>query len=227
MKNKIIILSGTIILAIILFTVSTYMQKKLINYEPKIECLFLKEDIKANQKLEEEMFYKDEIDISLIANIKIITSFSELENLYAKDNIYKGQIALNSMFDTKEKLSIYEVEDGKEKISLKIKASENGLSYALKEGAIINVYATLRQDLASNFLNNKEKLNIGTIEDGYTVIKLLEKIKVLEAFDIDGNKIEESEFKVIDTILVAVSKEAAKEINLLRDIATFNITSEN
>ena len=131
------------------------------------------------------------------------------------------------MFDSKENLSIYEIEKDKDRISIKIKSAEKGLSYAIKEGSIINVYATLRQDLASNFLNNKEKLNIGTIDDGYTVIKLLEKIKVLEAFDIDGNKIEESEFKIIDTILVAVAKEEVKEINLLRDIATFNITAVN
>ena len=122
MKNKTILLTGTIILAIILFSVSTYMQKKLIDYEPKIECLFLKEDIEENQKLEEEMFYKDEIDISLVANLKIVQEFGEIKDLYAKDNIYKGQIALYKQFDTKENLSIYEFEKGKEKISIKIKS---------------------------------------------------------------------------------------------------------
>ena len=227
MKNKIILLTGTIILTIILFFVSTYMQKKLINYEPKIECLFLKEDVKENQKLKEEMFYKDEIDISLVANTKIVQNFEEINDLYAKDNIYKGQIALYKQFDTRENLSIYEIENGKEKISLKIKSSENGLSYVLKEGYIVNVYVTLRADIASNFLVNKEKLTIGTVEDGYTVIKLLDSITILEAFDIDGNKIEESELKIIDTILIAVTKEEAKEINLLRDIGTFSITGIN
>ena len=224
MKNKIIILTGTIILSIILFSISTYMQKKLINYEPKIECLFLKEDIKENQKLEESMFHKDEIDISLISNIKIIQNFSEIEGLYAKENIYKGQIAIYKQFDTKENLSIYEVEIGKEKISIKIKSAENGVSYALKKDSFVNVYVTLRADIASEFLNNKEKLTIGSIEDGYTVIKLLEQVPVLQAFDIDGNEINESELKIIDTILIPVTPEEAKEINLLRDIGTFNIT---
>ena len=224
MKSKIILFSGTIILAIILFSISTYTQRKLINYEPKIECLFVKEDIKENQKIEKEMFYKDEIDMSLVANIKIVQDFKEIENLYAKDNIYKGQIVLDKQFDTKENLSIYETESGKEKISIKVKASENGVSYVLKEGSLVNIYVTIRSDMAENFLNNKEKLQIGTIEDGYTVIKLLQNIPVLDAFDIDGNKIEESEFKIIDTILIPVTNEEAKEINLLRDIGTFNIT---
>ena len=224
MKNKLILLTGTITLAIILFCVSTYMQKKIIDYEPKVECLFLKQDIKENNKLEEEMFYKDEIDISLIANIKIVQNFEEIKDLYAKDNIYKGQIALYNQFDTKENLSIYEIESGKEKISLKIKGAENGVSYEIKEGDFINVYATLRNDLGIEFLKNKERLTIGSVEDGYTVIKLLEKVSVLDSFDMDGNKIKESEFKIIDTIMIPVTKEEAKEINLLRDIAVFNIT---
>lgn len=224
MKNKTILFAGTIILTIILFSISTYMQRKLINYEPKIECLFIKEDIEENQKLKEEMFYKDEIDMSLVVNAKIVQNFNEIKALYAKSDIYKGQIALYKQFDTRENLSIYEVEKGKEKISLKIKSAENGLSYAIKKGSLVNVYVTLRADLANNFLNDKERLSIGTVEDGYTVIKLLDKISVLDMFDIDGNKIEESNLKIIDTILVAVTKEEAGEINLLRDVGTFNVT---
>ena len=198
-----------------------------MNYEPKIECLFVKEDIIKDQKLDEGMFYKDEIDVSIVANTKIVQNFSEIENLYAKENIYKGQIALAKQFDTKENLSIYEFEDGKEKVSIKIKSAENGVSYLLKNNSLINVYVTLRADMASEFLNHKEKLSIGTVEDGYTVIKLLERISVLEAFDIDGNKIEESETNIIDTIIVAVTPEEAKEINLLREIGVFNISEVN
>ena len=51
MKNKIILLVATVILTIILFGISTYTQKKLINYEPKVSCLFLKEDVAQNQKI--------------------------------------------------------------------------------------------------------------------------------------------------------------------------------
>jgi len=227
MKNKVILYIGTIILTFVLFGISTYSQKKLINYEPKIECLFLKENINQNQKLEESMFYKDDIDVSIVANSKIVKDYLEIENLYAKDNIYKGQIALVNQFDTKENLSIYEIENGKEKISIKIKSAENGVSFLLKKNSLINVYVTLRADIAKDFLNHKEKLTIGQIEEGYTVIKLLEKVYVLEAFDIDGNKIEESESNIIDTIVIAVTKEEAKEINLLREIGTFNIVEIN
>lgn len=224
MKNKIVLLTGTIILTVILFAISTYTQKKLINYEPKVNCLFLKEDIVQNQKLSSEMFSLEEIDVSLVANTKIIQNYSEINGLYAKDNIYKGQIALEKQFDTKENLSIYEIENGKEKISIKVKNAENGISYSVKKNSKINVYVTLRADIGNDFLNQKEKLSIGTKEDGYIVIKLLENVTILDAFDIDGNKIEESESAAIDTVMIAVTSEEAKEINLLRDIATFNLS---
>ncbi len=116
MKNKSVILAITVFLTIIVFIISTNIQKKLINYEPKISCLTVCRDIKANEKLTEDMFKKTELPVSLVVNTKVITSFSELDGLYAKDNIYKSQIALREQFNTKEILSIYEVENGKEKI---------------------------------------------------------------------------------------------------------------
>ena len=224
MKNKAVILTAAIVLSIILFTISTYAQKKLVNYEPKIECLFLKEDIKANEKVEKEMFVVKEIPVSLVVNTKILMNYNEIENLYSKDNIYKGQIALAKQFDTKEKLSIYESEEGKERVSIKIKSAENGVSYSIKNNSLVNVYVTLRMDLAKDFLKDKERLTIFSEDDGYTIIKLLENVNIIETFDVDGNKTEETNSTIIDTIIVGVTSEEAKQINLLREIGTFNIS---
>lgn len=224
MKNKAVILTAAIVLSIILFTISTYAQKKLVNYEPKIECLFLKEDIKANEKVEKEMFVVKEIPVSLVVNTKILMNYSEIENLYSKDNIYKGQIALAKQFDTKENLSIYESEEGKERVSIKIKSAENGVSYSIKNNSLVNVYVTLRMDLAKDFLKDKERLTIFSEDDGYTIIKLLENVNIIETFDVDGNKTEETNSNMIDTIIVGVTSEEAKQINLLREIGTFNIS---
>ena len=153
-----------------------------------------------------------------------MTDFSEIENLYAKDNIKKGQIAVRSQFDTKENLSIYEAEIGKEKISIKVKSAENGVSYKIKENSHINVYATLRNELATNFLMQNDRLSIGNEEDGYTVIKILNDVKVLGVFNVDGIEINQSEGENIDSVLVSVTEEEAKQINLIREIANFNIT---
>lgn len=224
MKNKILILIGTITLATILFVASTIAQRKLIKYEPKIKCLFLIDDISANELAEEEKFVLKDIDISLVANTKIVQDFSKIENLYARDNICKGQLVIEKQFDTKENLKIYEIEEGKEKVSLKIKSSENGVSYSIRENSKINIYVTLRNDMAENFLKEKERLVIGQKDDGYTIIKLIDNVSILETYDIDGNRIKESDTKVIDTIMIAVTESEAKEINLLKDIGVFNVT---
>lgn len=227
MKIKINILVITVVLTIIVFSISTYMQKKLINYEATISCFILTEDINENEIVNLEKFRLADIPISIVANQKIVTDFKEIEGLYAKDNIKKSQIAMRNQFDTKENLSIYEIEDGKEKISIKIKSAENGMSYQIKEGSLINVYVTLRNDFANGFLENKERLVVGDEYDGYTVIKLLEATKVLGIFTIDGLEVKEDIVENIDSVLIAVTPEEVKEINLLREIATFNITGIN
>ena len=65
---------------------------------------------------------------------------------------------------------------------------------------------------------------IGQKDDGYTIIKLIDNVSILETYDIDGNRIKESDTKVIDTIMIAVTESEAKEINLLKDIGVFNVT---
>lgn len=227
MKNKINILLVTSVLTIIVFFISTNMQKKLINYEPKVKCLVTTMDIYQNQKLEEEMFEIKEIPFSLVSNISIVTDFSEIENLYSKTDVYKGQIAFKKLFDSQEKLSIFEAENGKEKISVKIENPENGVSYAIKKNSLINLYATIKNSYAENFLIENDRLQIGDEYDGYTVIKILDSTKVLGVFNIDGIEIENSQDGIIDSIMIAVDSNVAKQISLLRDIGIFNVTGVN
>ena len=223
-KKKISLLSITFVLTIIIFAISTHLQKELIDYKPQITCLVLNQDIAANQKVSEEMFTLKEVPLDIVSTVAIVTEYTDIDGLYAKDNIYKSQIAMKNQFDTKENLSIYETENGKEKISLKISSPENGLSYAIKPNSNIAVYATLRSDYAKNFSVEKERLSVGDEYDGYTVVKLLDSVQVLGAFNVDGIEVEGYEDGNVDSIMIPVTPEEAKEINLLREIATFSIT---
>ena len=225
MKVKVNMLISTIILTIIVFCISTYLQKKIIKYEVTVSCLVLNSDINENELVDKSKFKVAQIPISLVANQRIVQEFSEIEGLYAKDNIKTGQIVVRSQFDTNDNLSIFEAEEGKEKISIKIKSAENGMSFQIKEGAMVNVYATIRTDFAKDFLLDKERMIIGNEEDGYTIIKIINNVKVLGTFTVDGVECENSEGDNIDSILISVTPEEAKEINLIREIATFNITS--
>ncbi|MBQ9314714.1 MAG: hypothetical protein IJ220_06985 [Clostridia bacterium] len=227
MKMKINILIIAIILAIVLFGISTYMQKKMINYEATVSCLILAKDIAENEMVNREDFKKANVPISIVATQKIVKSFEEIEGLYAKDNIKSSQIAIKDQFDTRENLSIYEAEAGKEKLSIKIKNAENGMSFQIKTKSHVNIYATLRNEYANGFLMNHERMNIGDELEGYTIIKILENVEVLGVFTIDGVELEKSNSENLDSILISVTPEEAKQINLIRDIATFNITGIN
>ena len=128
-------------------------------------------------------------------------------------------------FDTKENLMIFENEEGKEKISIKIKSAENGASFVIKKGSYINVYATLLNEYASNgFLESMEKISIGKDEFGYSIFEVLNSVKVLGTFDEEGNEIDRVGQRNIDTILLSVTQDEARIINLLRDVASFNVT---
>ena len=110
------------------------------------------------------------------------------------------------------------------KISIKIKSSENGVSFTLRENSIINVYATLRNEYVSETLWGNEIKTIGNDNDGYSIFKILDSSKVLGTFDSNGENIEDTSEKNIDTILLAVTPEEAQKINLIREIAIFNVT---
>lgn len=223
MNKKVSLLIITIILTLIVFGISTYMQKKLVNYIPTIKCMIVTKDIEANEKIDEDDIEIVDMPVAIITKVRTVQDISEVKELYLKDKIYKGQIVLYSQFDTKENLMIYKADEGKEKISIKIKNAENGVSYTLRENSIVNVYATLRSEYASNIGDENIK-QIGVENDSYSVIKVLENIKILGTFDVNGEPINSSQEKNIDTILLAVTPEEAKNINLIRDIATFNIT---
>ena len=224
MKNKLNLLGLTTLITIIIFFISTHIQKQLINYEPTIPCLTFKENVESNRKVSEDMFVKMDMPISFFTTATAVQNFSEIEGLYIKDNAYKNQVALKEQFDTKENLSIYETEPGKEKVAIKIQSAEYGVSYSIKENSLINVYATIKNEYANTFLLDNERLSLGDEYDGYTIIKILNKTKVLGAFNSDGLKVEGPDDGNIDTVMVAISNEEAKQINLLREIATFNIT---
>ncbi len=225
MNKKVSLLILSIVLAIAAFVASTYLQKKAVNYIPTIKCLVATRDIEQYEAFNENDFKFVNMPVEIVANVRVIKDYSEAEGLYFKDKMYKGQMLLYEQLDSSSNLMIFESEEGREKISIKIKNPENGVSYIVKPGSLINVYATLNVDYTnSGALSEFEKVNVGDEYSGYSIIKILSQVKVLSTFDENGEEVENLSEKNIDTVLVSVTPEEASYINLIRDIATFNIT---
>lgn len=226
MKNKVNVLLISIILTVIVYAISIYMQKKLVQYVPTVKCLIVTENIEAYSQIDISQVKEVDMPIAIVSSTSIVKNIEDINNLYLKEKLYEGQIIVKEQFDTKENLSMYIADFGKEKIAIKIKSAENGVAYNIRENSSVNVYATLRNEYANQVLDNLERYSIGNADDGYSIITLLEDSKVLGVFSIDGQPIENVfDEEIPDTILVAVTPEQARQINLIRDIATFNVTA--
>lgn len=224
MNKKVSILIISIILTFIVFIISTYAQKKLINYVPTVKCIVVTEDIEAHEQIDIESIKYVDMPISIVANLKIAKDIEDISSLYLKDKLYKGQLLLLDQFDSKENLMIYNADIGKEKISIKVKSPENGVSYTIRENSLVNIYATMRKEYMKNDFFSGDIISVGDENDSYCIVKILDSVKVLGTFDINGEVAENNIDKTIDTILIAVNPQEAKLINLYRDIASYSIT---
>ncbi len=225
MNKKVTLLIVSIFLAIVIFIFSTSLQKKLVDYVPTMPCYISTTYMPEYTMINNENLKLVNLPVEVVANSKVVTSFDDVSNLYLKSELYPGQILLFNQLSPKEDLMIFNGEEGKEKISIKIKNSESGVSYILKKGSVINLYATIINEYAVNgVFSNIDKIQVGTSDLGYSAFKVLDNVKVLGTFAEDGTEVENSAERTIDTILVCVTHEEAQKINLLKDIATFGVT---
>jgi Flp pilus assembly protein CpaB len=225
MNKKVSLLILSIVLAVVVFCISTYIQKKAVNFVPTLKCLVASKNIEEYTPVHEQDFEVVDMPISIVANTRVVQSYDQIEDLYLKDKVYKGQILLIDQFDTKSNLMIFNGEEGKEKISIKVKSPENAASYIVKTGSLINVYATLNSDYAfDGVLKDTPRAVIGEGTSGYSIVKVLSNVKVLSTFDENGEEVQNTSEKQIDTILVLATPEEAQVINLIREVASFNIT---
>lgn len=225
MNKKVSLLIISIFLAVVLFIISVYIQKKAVNYVPTAECMIANKDVEEYMMLSNEDYKIVNMPIEIIANNKIVSNYDEIDGLYLKDKIYKGQILLTDQFDSKENLMIFSGEEGKEKISVKLRSSENAVSYIVKPGSLINLYATINSEYTQDgIFKESEKMIVGEDGLGYTIIKLLSNVRVISTFDENGEEVENSPERAIDTVLLLVTPEESQKINLIKEIATFNIT---
>lgn len=225
MNKKVSLLIISVILAIVAFIASTYIQKKAVNYVPTIKCLVINKDLDEYVSVHREDIVEVDMPIAIVANTKVVKDYDEISDLFLKSKIYKGQMLIREQFDTADKLLIFNGEEGKEKISIKVRNPENAVSYIIKPGSSINVYATLNSDYAKfGLLKEMDKKYIGDDSSGYAIIKVLSNVKVISTFDENGEEVDKMPERTIDTVLLSVTSEEASIINLIREIATFNIT---
>ena len=124
-------------------------------------------------------------------------------------------------------------EEGYEIISIPIRNSDDIASYQVRKYQRISLYYTGKTNLASNLLKELPLESVNSnqnskLEEGYTTVKLLENIAIMDIYDqygnvITSNQIENGKSEKMDTIMIEVKKDMALKINNLKQYGNFSI----
>ncbi len=228
MIKRINMISLSVVLTIIVFIATTAVQRFFVSYEPTVKVLVAVQDIQANRSLDRFMFKTAEAPVSLVMNLKVIKKLEDIRDRYSVETIHKGEILRDEAIAFKNEVKIIEVEQGKEKISIKVRAPENAVSYQIKAGDKVNLYFTGRYGLIK-YLSAKKEIYLPNSQnlknDDYSSVKILDNLPVLGIFDDNGNALGDSRRDAkIDTVVFAVSHEDSIMINSLKGQGTFDIT---
>lgn len=215
-KTNLIIIAS--ICALIVFSVLTIVQNKIINYEKQVKVFLSNREISKEVKIDEKDFEEYYISESLAKKLSAITKIHP--NMYTKTNMYKGQFLISSLVGSKEELKIVEGGENKEKISIEISDLAGMLSYQIKRGDKVNLYFTGKYEVIEKMIDKFSNVLIGNL----TTVKLLDNEEILGVYDKNGVSSESEVFLEPNTIVFGVTKEKAEIINNFRSQGEFYLT---
>lgn len=216
--DKAKLLLVTAIFTIIVFSILTFVQNKIINYEEQVKVFVVNQEIPKESKLTKDSFDECYLSESLAKELKALKQVPN--NIYAKTDMYKGQFLIDSLVGTKEELKIIEGGENKEKISIELSNQASMLSYQIKRGDIVNLYFTGKYEVVANNIDKFPNILVGNL----TTVQILDNEEILGIYDKNGISSESEEFLEPNTIVFGVSKEKAEVINNFRTQGEFYLT---
>lgn len=214
----------SILVAISLFIVLTFIQNSIINSEPTIEVLIANTDVKPDTELRPEWFDVTDVPLYLTLNNNTLNKIEDINGKYAKEMINKGQILFRQDIGSKEELKIITSPKGTEKIAIELKSSQNAIAYQIKPKDRIHLYFSGRYGVVKESISQFNLENILKSDNSMYTTCLLNDTEILGIYDETGRSIEDEKFSGINTIVIAVESEKAKMINNLRNQGTFDLT---
>lgn len=223
MRNtKILVIS--FVAACILFVILTVVQNALTHYEPKESVFIARTDVLCDTELSVELFEEMEVPLSLAVKGKPVLDLTDFEGKYAQNPIYQGQILFQSDVAESKRISATSIVEGREKVAIKLKSSENAVSYQLEPGCRIHLYFTGRYGAVRDILQSYGLQNDAFDENSNYTVKLLKDEEVLGIFDETGISSFSEMFTKPDTIVLSVDSHMAHLINNLRLQGVFDVT---
>ncbi|MBP3284896.1 MAG: SAF domain-containing protein [Clostridia bacterium] len=221
-NTKILIIS--FVAACILFLVLTVIQNRLTQQEIKTTVFVAKADLAVDTELSREMFEEIKVPVSLTLNREVVIEGDTIAGKFVQNPIFQGQILFSPDIAVRKKLYQTEMTAGEEKVAIKLKASENSVSYQVKPEMRIHLYFTARYGAVEDILQTYGLQSDAFQENSLYTVKLLENEEVLGVFDEAGESIFSERFTKPDTIVLGVEPNMARLINNLRSQGIFDIT---
>jgi len=216
------------VLTVVIFIITTTVQRIFVNYEPTVKVVSAIKEIQPNKMLDAYMFNTIDVPLNMIMNMKVVKKLEDVQNHYSIEPIHKGEILRDEAIAAKGEVKMIPVEQGKEKVSVKLKAPENAISYQVSTGDVVRLYFTGRYGDLKNTTASREfyisgEKGIGG--DVFCTVKLLEKAVVLGVFDNSGAALGNyARREKVDTVVFSVTHEEALIINNCKGQGVFDIT---
>ncbi len=227
-RNFIIVFFSILIYFILNFCYNFFF----LNSNNKQIIYVLKSDISKGQ----EINLKD-VECLKIYNTNTLSNIFSIDinkiiGKVAKNDLKEGQLIKDNLVIEKE--AYLKSSNEKELVSIKVSNPEDVASFQIDKDSIINIYYTGKTSQVQNFLKSTQLENLSSSSeiDGYTTIKLLNEVKVINVFDKFGNKLKdkkevsslENESSLVDTVMLDVEKSNVININNLKKYGDFSIT---
>jgi hypothetical protein len=226
--KKLNLLSLSFVLTVSVFIATTAVQRVFVAYEPTVKVLVAAQDIQVNRPVNKFMFKQVNVPLNVVMNFKVLKNFDDISGQYSTEYIHNGEILRDEAIALKNEVKIIEIEPGREKVSVKLKAPENAVSYQIKTGDKVNLYFTGRNRLVKSLCSNKETSSPAALDirdESYSTVKLLDTTSILGIFDETGNSLSDIQRNAkIDTVVFSVNHQDSILISNLKDQGTFDIT---
>ena len=183
-KKKILLIS--IALALILFMVSTYMQKKLTDITPKVEVLYCIKDVEQGQDLKRTDFIPVKIDAAKYSS-DLIKSYDEIKNKVAIQNVYPDEPLNKKRIADKNDDTKLVIEPDQRKFSIPMQFIDDPFCGTLRNSDIVDIVHT----------------DTPTAQNPYPSTKVvMQQAKVIGAIDSSGKLIEPTNKSVLATAIL-------------------------
>lgn len=223
-KTKKFIIS--LVASITIFMAIVAIEKTVVKYTPMVKAVYCTKDVSRREQLTQASFGTKDIPITSV-NSDTVLSMNSIINMYAKDNIYSGELLNKNRIGTKDSIESLNLNPGERAISLSFQNLEDCVGGTLRKDDIVDVI----------FTNTTTANNLNVI----TQTKF-NNLRIINAIDASGRVLDKADtampattfiFAASPTIDMTLAnlKQSQGKITLMKvpndDKKGFNITIQN